>query len=571
LLLLSGDYIKSSKLFNYLISTSSNKENKIIFLQRLVFCQERLDDYKGLIKSLTVLIEFDSDTLICYQKLGRAYYGTGDFKRAMVCWRKLVEPDPSDVDSWLSFASILGDFNLVTEQLKILREGKAVTSSDKVFAVEIFPLLVVLERYDDAIDEIGSMIISQMTQAEELVAGPAVNNNDFQIHSLKKIESLIHRYPSIAEYYLFYDFLDVKKTGSSVLKKLLLNIFSKNDVVYFAVLDELVNRKKYDVVLPLLIHSVKHLKGDRLHQILIELVKVRMALGHYNQALETTDVLFQEKHLSSLSLRIVIMLKGRLLFDHLHKISEARTFWESTIKTTATGSFKDLYSLQLARVAIADLDLNYAFKVLSSVVSSASSGLKADLFYEEGRFHLLKGDFEKGTFLLSESIVSGKSTSSSSAALELMLFVVAHKVPDKATMVSVKDYMVLYLKLKTLLDAHNMVHYDKLAKRIVPEEIPEGLYDEFLLLQADRCSLKDDSRQELAALEQICHTIHDSPYIDRVLFRIASIYLDRLNEPELARPVLERHLLEYPHSIKVEAVRRMLLQCERKKSVEGDM
>jgi tetratricopeptide (TPR) repeat protein len=572
LYLLSGNYSDSMIIFKALSENAVSDEEKVLFLERLVSCEEQLGDNRGLLDTLSVLSAMKPLNLLYQQKLGGAWYKTGNFEKAMSCWRKLVDVNPKEVNAWLSLASILEDFGLAEQQLNVLREGKAVTGASYLFIEEIFPILIAFQKYDEAVDEILGMIVSNMPEAEELTGKFVENDKAFSKIIVKRMKTAIERYPSIEEYYLFFDFVTtaaaVDESENEVLEKCLLEVFPRDDSLFFSVVGELVNRKRYKVVLPLLVSCIDKLKGDRLQMSLLQLAEVQIALLNYEEALKTVNSLFEINGLSPLVQRTAIMIKGNLLSSQLFHIGEARKFWALIVKNTADPVLKSLYILQGAKAAISALELDEADSLIQSIAQSAPSGLKSEILFVQGYLQLLRGNLIGGETLLASSVEEGGAGITSSRALELLLFIVAHKVAPSQSeeyVNAMNDSMTLFLQLKILLEVRDLAGYDRLSKTIVPSSIPLELLDEYLLIQADRALLAGDTEQELSALDKICKEIDFSPYKDSVLFRMALIYIDRSKDLDKARNVIEEHLLTYPDSIRAEEVRRMLRCIESQK------
>ncbi|WP_224488687.1 tetratricopeptide repeat protein [Robertkochia flava] len=209
----------------------------------------------------------------------------------------------------------------------------------------------------------------------------------------------------------------------------------------------------------------------------------------------------------------------------------------------------DRYSLATVKMELADiLVYQELFNQALIYYSQVQKELKNDVTGQMARFKVARTSFYKGDFDWAESQLKVLKSSTSQLiandALQLKLIISDNSVQDS-----------LQTALKTYARAHLLAYQEQdeaaiaTIDDILKNHKGEAIEDEALMMQAGLFEkLGDYERAELNYLKVIEFFPQDI-FMDDALYRLSELYLGELNEPEKAKPLLERLIFDHQDSI----------------------
>lgn len=209
----------------------------------------------------------------------------------------------------------------------------------------------------------------------------------------------------------------------------------------------------------------------------------------------------------------------------------------------------DRYSQARVKMELADI-LVYQENFNQALIyySQVQKNLKNDVIGQEARFKVARTSFYKGDFKWAESQLKVLKSSTSQLiandALQLKLVISDNSVHD-----------TLQVALKKFARAHLLSYQEQDAAAIealdtiIAEHQGEAVEDEALMMQAELFEKKKAFEKAAMNYRKVIEFFSDDIYIDDALYSLAKIYLEQLNEPEKAKPLLERIIFDHPDSI----------------------
>lgn len=209
----------------------------------------------------------------------------------------------------------------------------------------------------------------------------------------------------------------------------------------------------------------------------------------------------------------------------------------------------DRYSKAVVKMELADI-LVYQEHFNRALIyySQLQKELKNDVKGQMARYKVARTSFYKGDFDWAESQLKVLKASTSQLiandALQLKLLISDNKGQDS-----------LQLALKKFARAHLLAYQHQreaaitVLDTLLAEHRGEPVEDEALMMQAEL--YREGQAFEKAELNyrKVIEFFPDDIYLDDALFQLAVLYLEELNDPEKAKPLLERIIFDHQDSI----------------------
>ncbi|THD69635.1 tetratricopeptide repeat protein [Robertkochia marina] len=209
----------------------------------------------------------------------------------------------------------------------------------------------------------------------------------------------------------------------------------------------------------------------------------------------------------------------------------------------------DRYSRAAVKMELADI-LVYQENFNQALIyySQIQKELKNDVVGQQARFKVAQTSFYKGDFDWAEAQLKVLKSSTSQLiandALQLKLVISDNSVQD-----------TLQRALKKYARAHLLAYQgqDDAAAALLDEILEvhkgEAVEDEALMMQASLFSKNRNWEKAVMNYRKVIEFYADDIYMDDALYNLAGLYLDELNQPEKAKPLLERIIFDHPDSV----------------------
>lgn len=209
----------------------------------------------------------------------------------------------------------------------------------------------------------------------------------------------------------------------------------------------------------------------------------------------------------------------------------------------------DRYSRAAVKMELADI-LVYQENFNQALIyySQIQKELKNDVVGQQARFKVAQTSFYKGDFEWAEAQLKVLKSSTSQLiandALQLKLVISDNSVQD-----------TLQRALKKYARAHLLAYQGQddaaieLLDEILETHKGEVVEDEALMMQASLFSKNRSWEKAVMNYRKVIEFYSDDIYMDDALYNLAGIYLDELDQPEKAKPLLERIIFDHPDSV----------------------
>lgn len=209
----------------------------------------------------------------------------------------------------------------------------------------------------------------------------------------------------------------------------------------------------------------------------------------------------------------------------------------------------DRYSKAAVKMELADiLVYRELFNQALIYYSQIQKELKNDVTGQMARFKVAQTSFYKGDFEWAESQLKVLKSSTSQLiandALQLKLVISDNSVQDS-----------LQRALKKYARAHLLAYQEQdeaaieVLDTILDEHKGEAIEDEALMMQAELFAKRGEFEKAALNYRKVIEFFPDDIYMDDALFELSELYLDELNDPEKAKPLLERLIFDHQDSV----------------------
>ena len=209
----------------------------------------------------------------------------------------------------------------------------------------------------------------------------------------------------------------------------------------------------------------------------------------------------------------------------------------------------DRYSQAVVKMELADiLVYQELFNQALIYYSQVQKELKNDVTGQMARFRVARTSFYKGDFAWAESQLKVLKSSTSQLiandALQLKLVISDNSVQD-----------TLQTALRKYARAHLLAYQEQddqaiaVIDEILTEHKGEAIEDEALMMQAELFEKHGMYEKAGMNYRKVIEFFPRDIFMDDALYKLSELYLGELNEPEKAKPLLERLIFDHPDSI----------------------
>jgi len=263
----------------------------------------------------------------------------------------------------------------------------------------------------------------------------------------------------------------------------------------------------------------------------------------YNTIEQEFKTLLDAYGISPQTLEVQLEYAKFLAFNY-NRSDEAIVVLKNALKLPVNKFAEAQIKMTTADVFVYDEKFNQALIYYSQVQKE----LKNDVLGQQARFKVAQTSFYKGDFEWAETQLKVLKSSTSQLiandALELKLLISDNKLKD-----SIQTALKLYAKADLLAYQNNDEKAIALLEIILKEHKGEPIEDEALLKQAELFEKHEEYEKAAYNYQKIIEFYPTDILMDDALYKLASIYKDKLSKPEEAKKLLERIIFEHQDSI----------------------
>jgi len=235
---------------------------------------------------------------------------------------------------------------------------------------------------------------------------------------------------------------------------------------------------------------------------------------------------------------------AHFLAFYLDNPTEAISILKNTLKYNAPKSDLAEVKLELGDILVLEEKFNEALIYYTQI----QRNLKNSIVAQEARYRVAKTSYYKGDFKWAESqlkiLKASTSQLTANDALDLKLLIGDNKVED-----SLQIALSKYAKADLLAFQNKNTEAISVLDKIIEEHKTEVIIPQALLKQAVLFEKESQFENAKSNYLRIIKDYKDSILIDNALYNLAEIFVNKLAQPEEAKPLYEAILFNHADSI----------------------
>ena len=557
----TGDFEKAMALYQKLFSKTQNPNYYDPYLSCLLKLK-KFDDAERLTKKL--LKENPGDATYSID-IGRIYQERGQVEKANDWYANLINNLPKNEAAIRDYATSFYRTEAYDYAIKAFTTGRKILNNESAFTFDLISLyryrkdkVMLIQEYLTALET----SVEVLNQAENSLMSIFEDNDDYDMLKTALLRK-IQRYPQNLSFteLLTWRFLQQKDFDSALRQTIALDRRLKEDGERVYELSALLQENKaYNTS----IEALNYLIGKGVTSRFYVPAKINLLNARYKLVVsgkyQASDLLILEKAYKELlteygeniNTAFAIRQLANLQAFYLKKPAEAEVLLEHLL---------EFPNLPLPVLGQTKLDLGDIYILTGEVWEAAliygqlEKQFANEPFGQEAKFRNARLSYYQGdlTWAKAQLDVLKGSTSQLIAndALNLSLLI-SENLQNESDSAALKLYAIADLRIFKNQSDLALAKLDSIAK-LYPSN---SLSDDILMAKAKIFLAKNDFKASMQQLQNIVDNYSTDLWADDAVFMMADIYETKLNDPEKAKLLYQKLIIDFPGSLYIIEARK---------------
>ncbi len=578
----AGDYDKAAKLFEEIYALQPQNYQVFESLNR-VYIQSK--NYENSIKLIKSHLKNNPQDVNLFGMLGTTFYIMGDEQKAYDTWESGLKILPDNQMNYRIIANYALQRRAFDKAIEYFKKGKAIAQNPDLFSYDLANIYTLTMQFKEAAEEycfILSMQPTQLSAVENRILSysnkPGALSQTIEVfENWSKNDNISYDYllarlyieaKSFEKAYSLYLKIDERQQNKGIeLYNFAQLVFNEGEFVLAAKVYEDITQKY---------PSSPYSSGSKLGyaKTLEAILEKETSTAALNwkpfsepiviDSIKTDNVIRSYKELAKAYPNSEIAFEscfriGRIYFNKLNQLDEAKKYFERVLKDAALSRFAVESSDQLGRIFLIEGDLDKAKTSFERIVINTRALEESRNYakFQLARINLFVGDFPQAKEKLNSIIVNLKDNTANDA-IELSLIL--------NTASNDSSNLMKFAEAEFLTEQKKFTEASKQYGMIAADPNAFILHHICKIREAETELAVDNQDKSIELLTKITEETEKNIYADKALYLLGEIYhYSKLNYPK-AIEIYESLLAKFPNSLYLDDSRNAIVELRNKLS-----